>query len=332
MFDRGYIVPLRNGNSVESLVDYLFVPKADDIRPVYNGTSSGLNAAVWAPNFWLPTAQSATDVLNFGYSPFDLDLGEMFHNFPLPHIFRAWSGLDLTPFREDLETDHSTLQRFLARWDKCWMGFRPSPYYCIRFFYWAEEFTRGDKREESNPLRWDFVKLNLVGDPNWNPALPRVMKWDKLIDNIAGDIKAFVNDFRCSGVSDERAWAIGQRVASIFQYLGIQNAPRKTKPPVLVTGAWAGSMFSTALGKIEKFVSQKKWDKARTWILHFLTALAEDPDALFNHKEMEQATGFLCHLSMTYEDLAPYLKGFYLSLYHHLPRRNAEGWKMNEKR
>jgi hypothetical protein len=53
---------------------------------------------------------------------------------------------------------------------------------------------------------------------------------------------------------------------------------------------------------------------------------------LFKYKEMEQATGFLCHLSMTYEDLAPYLKGFYLSLHHHLPRRDTKGWKMNEKR
>jgi hypothetical protein len=158
------------------------------------------------------------------------------------------------------------------------------------------------------------------------------MKWDKSINNIAGDIKAFVDDLRCSGVSVKRTWIIGQHVASIFQYLRIQDAPRKTKPPVLVKGAWAGSMFSTALGKIEKFVSQKKWDKARTWILHFLTELAKDPDALFNHKEMEQATGFLCHLSMTYEDLAPYLKGFYLSLYLHLPHRDSEGWKMNEKR
>jgi hypothetical protein len=97
-------------------------------------------------------------------------------------------------------------------------------------------------------------------------------------------------------------------------------------------GRMTGSMFSTALGKIKKFVSQKKWDKARKRILHFLTELTKDPDTLFNHKEMEQATGFLYHLSMTYEDLAPYLKGFYFSLYYHLPRRHSKGWKLNKKR
>jgi hypothetical protein len=120
-------------------------------------------------------------------------------------------------------------------------------------------------------------------------------------------------------------------VASILQYLGIQDAPRKTKPPVKEIGAWAGTMFSTLNGKMKKFVSQKKWNKGRTWILHFLSKLAKDPDADFGCKEMEQAIGFLYHLSMTYEELAPYLKGFYLALHYHLPRRDAEGWKTNKK-
>jgi hypothetical protein len=84
------------------------------------------------------------------------------------------------------------------------------------------------------------------------------MKWNLNIDNIAGDVKACVDDLRCSGLDEEHAWQVGRRVVSIFQYLGIQDAPRKRKPPVIVTAAWAGSMFSTALGKIEKFVSQKK--------------------------------------------------------------------------
>jgi hypothetical protein len=136
MFSRGYIVQLLHGEFVESLVDYFFVPKADDIHPVYNGTSSGLNAVVWAPNFWLP--QSEIDVLNYGYSSVDIDLGEMFHNFPLPHIFWPYSGLDLTPFRKDLESEPGSGLYFLALWEKCWVGFRPSPYYAVRFYYWGE--------------------------------------------------------------------------------------------------------------------------------------------------------------------------------------------------
>jgi hypothetical protein len=90
-------------------------------------------------------------------------------------------------------------------------------------------------------------------------------------------------------------------------------------------------MFSTLDKRIEKFVSQKKWDKGRSRIRHFLSELPKDPETDFGYKETEQATGFLCHLSMTYEELAPYLKGFYLALHHHLPRRDTEGWKTNEK-
>ena len=35
--------------AVKSVLDVLTVPKADYIRPVYNGASSGLNEAIWAP-------------------------------------------------------------------------------------------------------------------------------------------------------------------------------------------------------------------------------------------------------------------------------------------
>ena len=34
---------------MKSVLDVFTVPKADDIRPVYNGASSGLNKAIWAP-------------------------------------------------------------------------------------------------------------------------------------------------------------------------------------------------------------------------------------------------------------------------------------------
>jgi hypothetical protein len=68
MLERGYVSSTLDEKTIESLVDYFFVPKADDIQPIYNGTSCGLNASVWAPNFWLPTGQSATDILNYEYS------------------------------------------------------------------------------------------------------------------------------------------------------------------------------------------------------------------------------------------------------------------------
>jgi hypothetical protein len=72
---------------IMSYIDYSGIPKADDIRVVYNGASCGLNETVWAPNFWLLTLKSATRVLNYNYCGVDLDLGELVLNFPLPMLF-----------------------------------------------------------------------------------------------------------------------------------------------------------------------------------------------------------------------------------------------------
>jgi hypothetical protein len=45
-----------------------------------------------------------------------------------------------------------------------------------------------------NPLQWDKVTLNLPGNQAYDPTLPSVMKWNKGINNIAGNIMAFLDD------------------------------------------------------------------------------------------------------------------------------------------
>ena len=84
------------------------------------------------------------------------------------------------------------------------MEFRPSFYYAVRFYYWVEEFARGNPKQISNPLRWNKVILNLPGNPAYDPTLPRVMKWDKVINNITGDIMAFMDDLPASGLAEEQ--------------------------------------------------------------------------------------------------------------------------------
>jgi hypothetical protein len=337
IIERGYVVSNQSATEtaeladfIMSYIDYFGVPKADDIRVVYNGASCGLNETVWAPNFWLPTAKSATRVLNYNYCGVDLDLGEMFLNFPLPVLFRRFSGIDLTPFKDRLGYSHIPNAEFQLRWERCWMGFKPSPYYATRFYYWAEEFVRGNRREKSNPLRWDEVRLNLPGDKSFDPTLPRVMKWDHEIDNIAGDVLTFVDDSRASGLDEEVAWKIARQVASRLQYLGIQDAPRKRRPPTRKTGAWAGAIFSTDKGTITQTVSQEKWNKGKAQIRELMDLLENFPDADLDYKRLEQIRGFLCHLSMTFESITPFLKGFHLTLSSHLPSRDDDGWKLPE--
>ena len=53
---------------VQSYIDYFAVPKGlEDIRMVINGSSCGLNSAIFASNFWLPMSGTMTRLLSFGY-------------------------------------------------------------------------------------------------------------------------------------------------------------------------------------------------------------------------------------------------------------------------
>jgi hypothetical protein len=118
------------------------------------------------------------------------------------------------------------------------------------------------------------------------------MKWDKVIDNIAGDIMAFVDGLWASGLAEEQCWQIARQVASRLQYLGIQDAPRKRRPPVQNPGAWVGAIFSTSANKITQTVSQAKWDKGKRQVELLVDQLSQDPKNLLNYKELERTRAF----------------------------------------
>jgi hypothetical protein len=54
---KGY-VELTDIKFVEAMMFMFDVPKGDNIRMVYDGSKSGLNKALWAPWFSLPTIDS----------------------------------------------------------------------------------------------------------------------------------------------------------------------------------------------------------------------------------------------------------------------------------
>lgn len=140
--EKSYIIPNSVRHPIISVVDYFAAPKGDsDIIPVFNGTTCGLN-------FWLPTAISLIDNLHYNYQVVDLDLGEMFNNFMLHISLQAYSGIDLTQFR-DLLNLHFPEQRpfpkrILFEWSRDWMGLKPSPFWAARFYYLMEEFMIGN--------------------------------------------------------------------------------------------------------------------------------------------------------------------------------------------
>ena len=60
VLQRGYVVIPSALNYIKSLIDYFEVPKDDDIRLVYNGTSCGLNEVLYAPNSLLSSGVGPT--------------------------------------------------------------------------------------------------------------------------------------------------------------------------------------------------------------------------------------------------------------------------------
>ncbi|KAL7564651.1 hypothetical protein ACA910_009338 [Epithemia clementina (nom. ined.)] len=218
------------------MTDYFDVPKGyDNIRMVDNGTSAGLNASLWAPSVWLPTA--ATALRNVSYYSYcvDMDLGEMFLNFPLDTSIRPYSGIDLRPVFPLLSPKAQGRGAERMRWNWNFMGLLPSPFNCIVFFYLAEEIILGPSIGATNPCRYDQIRFNLPGSSDYDPRLPWVMKWNKSAvpdastvskqGAIAGDNVTYVGYLRATGFSAENAWQVGCRNASRLKHLGIQDAP-----------------------------------------------------------------------------------------------------------
>ena len=195
------------------------------------------------------------------------------------------------------------------------------------FYYLAEEFIRGNHHETTNPLRWDEVILNLIGNKDYNPAFPNVYKWDKHVNRIAGELIAYIDDLRAIGFSLEHAWQIARRIGSYLQHLGIQDAAQKRR---LDEGPWAGGIYSTSNKEVTKTVTDEKWNKGKLLVQGLVEDLNQSPTRQLSYKRLERIRGFLCHLAMVYDPIFPYLKGFHLTLASHLPKRDQDGWKMSD--
>jgi hypothetical protein len=165
-------------------------------------------------------------------------------------------------------------------------------------YYVAEEFCRGPASAKYNPMGYHEVRLNLPGSSDYNPSLPRVMKWNQAAKAIAGDVVTFIDDLRASGHWVENSWQVYRQLGSRLQYLGIHDAPRKRRPPSQTLGAWAGGIFSSANGRITKYFSVEKWKQGQTMIRWLQDKVNACPNnrPLLNFKRLESTAGFLCHL------------------------------------
>ena len=317
---------------VLSLTAYFHVPKGDDdIRMVYDLTASGLNDALWAPSFWMPTVQDVLDCATHTSWYGDVDAGEMFLNYWLDPAIRPYAGVDVS---WDTSGGGSEGGKRWERWTRMAMGMLPSPWVTTRLFAWAMEILKGDRRDPSNPFHWSEVKLNLPGSSCYDPAMPRVFKWNELHKCIATDCKTFMDDLRSIGATRELCSAGTHQIEVYMSYLGLQDATRKKREGARAPGEWTGTVQRSIPGLgVFATVSQKKWDKAKRYLAeikaHFVAANGSMPT--LDLKELESKVGFFVHLAMAYPALFPFLKGFYLTMNSWRPMREENGWKMSRR-
>lgn len=82
---------------------FFAVPKEEgDIHMVYDASLSGLNDVIWTPSFMLPMIDSLLRAVDKDTWTTDLDVGEMFSNFPLKEAVRKFAGVDLTRYFPEL--------------------------------------------------------------------------------------------------------------------------------------------------------------------------------------------------------------------------------------
>jgi hypothetical protein len=102
----------------------------------------------------------------------DRDMGEMFHQFQLHEDTVLVAGVNLGPLQLSTEV---CPQRYMV-WRQSLMGFRPSPYNCIRMYLVAEEVIRGDRHDQNNAFQWESLMLNLPGACGYKPGQAWITK------------------------------------------------------------------------------------------------------------------------------------------------------------
>lgn len=321
--ERGYV----EAGVVESLTNFFCVPKGeDDIRMVYDGTASGLNDALWAPWFPLPTVESLLRAVEPGTYMCDTDVGEMFLNFMLHEEVKTLCGVDFTLYYpEEVEKG---IGHLWERWCRCAMGLTTSPYQAIQGMMWAKEIMMGDRTDAHNVFRWSKLQMNLPGMTDYDPTRMWVCKIRE-DDTVACDVFIYCDDCRYTGPTETECWKAAQRGSSVLGRLGIQNAARKTRPPERTAGAWQGAVVHSDKDEVAKLVTQARWDKTRKLI----RSIHEEMMSSGAEKKLKRVTlgskrGFLVYVARTYDFLKPYLKGIHATMESWRPDRDGEGWKI----
>jgi hypothetical protein len=101
---------------------------------------------------------------------------------------QPFCSIDLNPyFGSGNQQQHLSWMR----WNRCVMGLVSSPHGCVRMQMFAKELVRGRPTDRHNPFFYDILRLNLPGDPTYDPTLPRVFKVDSSTGRLAADMVTY---------------------------------------------------------------------------------------------------------------------------------------------
>lgn len=185
--------------SVRLIIPRFTVPKAEDVRVVWDSKANGHNAVLWAASFilgdfrdleeitvkWLslpvgsylkagsPDEDYSQDATNFIKSwQADIDVGQQFHNYTAHKKDRPYLGVRM----HNTSNDGSVETEWFARFNVLHFGGRASPYIAGIGQQRILEWARGPPHHSISPFRFTRVILNLPTMFTWDPSLPRVLR------------------------------------------------------------------------------------------------------------------------------------------------------------
>ena len=313
-----------------------------DIRVVWDLSKNGVNGTLYTPRFFLPTPGTYLRRLEAGMFAGDFDVGEQFHNYPLHPSERIYAGALISESLRKEAAAQGIPCPQLARFARLPFGWQSSPYLALRMHARILELsTRVD--DPASAYYVSTVELNLPGMKTYDPSKPRV----RLLDSTGGptaQLVSFFDDGRPFARDESLARQALRQVTSWMQWFGTQDAARKRRPLSQRPGAWAGCVAYTDQGLVRKFIPQKKWDrllKDLSWLRSFMGDLGADSsleevdkadvllgEPVIPRRRFKSFVGFLIHVAGVYDDIQPYLHGFFLAENQHLQDRDQEGYKI----
>jgi hypothetical protein len=323
-----------------------------EIRVVWNSKSNGHNVTLWAPGFmldyigdvkemvtkWLSVPAAA--YLDAGSPPQDytqpassfikskqgdIDVGAMFNNFCVHPSERHALGVRVISTRPPLQYEPHEFWRFCV----LHFGGRPSPYITCQSQCLILELAKGDRHDPKNPWQWETVRINLPGDPNYDPSMPRVMLL-RADGEMATREADYVDDIHpCIREPDDsgKARAACARLKSKMNSLGNQADDRKYRLPTVTPGAWNGVLVHTDTPFPMMATTLKKWERFKKGLAWILTDGRNT--GILSTAELRRVAGLGVNIMQVYQDAKCYLKGLFNAIEAFRGDRDSLGWRVD---